>query len=189
MGRKSNEIVITVVAPTPKFKLSIDAKAVENGRIYPIAARVYVNDAYVGDTPITKEVEKGKYKIQVSATPPLVFWYWGDGSTENPRTIDVDRDVSLTAYFRYALTISIDSLDQYGLKAPAEIYVDDKYVGEAPVTAPIDAGSHKIEARSKMPWLYSWWKWSDGVTQNPRTIYILAPTSLTAYFTYLGGGM
>lgn len=82
--------------------------------------------------------------------------------------------------------LSLDSRDQYGFLAPTEFYVDGKYVGDAPVTLKI-SGTHTVEARSKMPWLYTWWKWSDGVTANPRSVYVSGYMTLIAYYYYVGG--
>jgi hypothetical protein len=165
------------------FSLSVDSRGLEDGRVYPISIHVYIDDVYAGDTPLTWMVGAGSHKIYVSAEPPYSFEFWGDGSTENPRTVNVDRDMTLTAYFRYVYQgLSLDSIDQYGLRCPTEFYIDDKYVGDAPVTVRI-SGEHKVEARSKMPWLYTWWGWSDGVAENPRRISVVGYMYLAALFS------
>jgi hypothetical protein len=165
------------------FSLSVDSRGLEDGRVYPISIHVYIDDVYAGDTPLTWKVSAGSHKIYVSAEPPYSFEFWGDGSTENPRTVNVDRDMALTAYFRYVYQgLTLDSSDQYGVRIPTEFYIDDKYVGDAPVTVWI-SGEHKVEARSKMPWLYTWWRWSDGVTENPRRVNVVGYMYVTALFS------
>jgi len=189
MAKRSNEVIVTVTTkpPAPEYSLTIDSRGIEDGRVYPISVYVYIDDVYVGNTPVTRKVSSGSHKIYVSAEPPYSFEFWGDGSTENPRVVNVDRDMALTAYFRYVYEgLSLDSYDQYGLRCPTEFYVDDKYVGDAPVTLKI-TGDHKVEARSKMPWLYTWWRWSDGVTENPRRVNVSGYLRLIAYYVYAGG--
>jgi hypothetical protein len=187
---KSNTIAFTVREAVGYFNLSIDSRGIEDGRTYPITVRVFIDDVYVGDTPITKRVAAGRHKLQVaSIEATYMFEYWSDGLTENPRTINVDRDISLTAYFRYVVygELSLDSIDQYGRRCPTEFYVDGKYVGDAPVTVRI-SGTHSLEARSKAPWEYIWWKWSDGVTDNPRSVNVSGYMALIAYYSYVGVG-
>jgi hypothetical protein len=184
---KSNTIAFTVREAVGYFNLSIDAREVEDEEEYPLSAYVYIDDVYVGNTPVTKRVAAGRHKIYVSAEPPLAFKIWSDRSTENPRTVNVDRDIYLTAYFSYAVSgLVLDSKDQYGLRCPTEFYVDGEYVGDAPVTLKI-SGTHTLEARSKMPLLYTWWKWSDGVTANPRSVNVSGYMTLIAYYYYVGG--
>jgi hypothetical protein len=181
----SNTIVFTV---SPRyFSLTVDSKAIENGRVYPITVSVFIDDVYAGNTPLMEKIAEGKHKLYVSAEPPYSFKYWGDGVTDNPRTINITSDITLTAYFKYiAEGLAVDARDNLGLRVPAEIYVDGKYVGDAPVTVEIK-GLHTLEARCKMPWLYQWYRWSDGVTANPRSIDVVGYVYIVAEYIYIGG--
>jgi hypothetical protein len=182
---KSNPLTFTVVKG---YNLYVDSKALEDGRVYLISVYVYLDDVYIGSTPLTW-VTYGVHKLYVSSEPPYTFQYWGDGVVSNPRTINVASDTSLTAYFKYVSQgLFVDARDNYGLRVPVEVYIDDKYVGDVPVTVEVQ-GTHKLYAKCKMPWLYTWWRWSDGVMENPRSINVSGFMTVTAYYIYLGGAM
>ena len=55
------------------------------------------------------------------------FERWSDGNTENPRTIIIDRDIELTAYFREASEgiedIHIDSSIPHKIIIDGQVYI------------------------------------------------------------------
>ena len=59
-------------------------------------ADVCIDDEYVGNTGSTFEVMAGTRKVFVSDG---LFQYWTDGPTENPRTIWLVEDTTITAHF------------------------------------------------------------------------------------------
>ena len=95
------------------------------------------------------------------------YWWNEEFHTENPRTIIVDNDQTYTAYFEkntYRITKQADS--QYGSISSADeaYYLDE-------VTLSVDA-----------EYGYHFTKWSDGNTDNPRTIVLTQDTTVTALF-------
>ncbi len=95
------------------------------------------------------------------------FTMWGDGLTDNPRTIIVTSDTMLSAQFdrnQYTLTIQCDSTQGTVTGSGSYLYEDT-----ATVTATAAYGYHFT-------------MWSDSVTANPRTIIVTRDTMLTALF-------
>jgi hypothetical protein len=172
----SNVFTINVI--TGYYKLSVyavDLKGNAVGRVM-----VYVNDVSEGYAPLTLDVVEGTYKVYVEPLYPwYVFQYWSDGVRDNPRMVNVTGDTSLTAVFKYVSSLGVSSADQYGAYVPCEVYVDGRYVGDAPVTVWDVEGRHSVEVRCKVPG-YTWWKWSDDVKDNPRTIDIYGQITLIA---------
>ena len=119
----------------------------------------------------------------IEATPKFfyVFDHWSDGSTDNPRTIELTQDTTLVAHFReYALNINCDTA--YGrvviLQAPT---------AENP-QAVVEVVPNKC---------YLFYEWSDilmtgwysgseaaHVYENPRTITLTQDTTMRVYFNY-----
>ena len=96
------------------------------------------------------------------------FTQWSDGETENPRTFVLEQDTTFTAEFapnEYELTIQCD-------KAYGEVEAEQgkfDYLSE-----------HTIEANANYGYHFS--SWSDGVTDNPRTLILTKDTTLIATF-------
>ena len=93
------------------------------------------------------------------------FVQWSDGSTDNPRTIVVESDITLTAEF---------ALDEHIVTATAEhgiITGSGTYTHGTEVTLTATANEH-----------YHFVRWSDGNTDNPRTIVVESDITLTAEF-------
>ena len=95
------------------------------------------------------------------------FTMWSDSVTANPRTIVVTRDTLLTALFDrnpYVVTTQCDSV--FGAVSGAGTYL---YEDTAMVTVTANYGYHFT-------------MWSDGVTDNPRSVIVVCDTVLTALF-------
>ena len=93
------------------------------------------------------------------------FVRWSDGNTDNPRTIVVESDITLTAEF---------ALDEHTVTATAEhgtVTGSGTYTHGAEVTLTATADEH-----------YHFVRWSDGNTDNPRTIVVESDITLTAEF-------
>ena len=96
------------------------------------------------------------------------FIRWSDGDTNNPRTIELTQDTIFEAIFapnKYYVSVTCDSVR--GLIEGASGEFD--YLTELTYTAIPNYGYHFDI-------------WSDGETQNPRTITISADSSITASF-------
>lgn len=105
--------------------------------------------------------------ITATAKTGYHFTAWSDGNTDNPRTITVTEDVTLTASFdpnQYLLTTLTDG---NGTVTPGGTY---DYLTTVDLYATPNAGYHFV-------------RWSDGNTQNPRRVTILRDCSYTAQFS------
>ncbi len=96
------------------------------------------------------------------------FTRWNDNSVENPRKVAATANVSMTAYFgynQYTITLAPDTTI-HGTVSGAGTY---NYLSERTISATANYGYHFTQ-------------WSDGVTDNPRTITLTQDTTLTAIF-------
>ena len=94
------------------------------------------------------------------------FTRWSDGNTDNPRTVSVVGDATYTAEFKpnsYTITVSTDG---YGSANGGGTY---DYGTTATLTATADEHYHFTQ-------------WSDGNTDNPRTLLVEGNTTYTAEF-------
>ncbi len=111
----------------------------------------------------------------ITATPAEGhrFVQWNDGNTNNPRTVTINEDVTYTAEFRsndYLYTLSTN--------------VNNKSMGRV-----IGAGSYRYGERVTIEAIpssgYEFSQWSDGNTDNPRTVTVTDNMSLSAQFIEL----
>ena len=101
------------------------------------------------------------------------FSNWSDGNTQNPRTLTITQDTNLVAYFTassqqwYKFSIISEDIT----KGTVQIVVQpDKDNPQATFIALPNSG-------------YTFSRWSDGNTQNPRSITVTQDTVLVACFT------
>ena len=98
------------------------------------------------------------------------FAQWSDGNTDNPRLIDPLKDMTYTAEFAkntYTITDQSDSLQGSIAGAKQAEYLDEVLLIAMPKRS------------------YRFVQWSDGVTDNPRTIVLTSDTVLTAEFIHV----
>ena len=96
------------------------------------------------------------------------FLRWSDYHTENPRTVTVTGDINMTAIFdfnQYSLSLSTDT-SIHGSVSGAGLY---NYLSECTINATANYGYHFTH-------------WSDGNTNNPRTLTLTQDTHLAAYY-------
>ena len=114
----------------------------------------------------------GTYDYGITATLAAAadehyhFTRWSDGNTDNPRTVSVVGDATYTAEFKpnsYTITVSAS---EHGSANGGGTY---NYGTTATLTATADAHYHFIQ-------------WSDGNTDNPRTVLIEGDSTYTAEF-------
>ena len=108
-------------------------------------------------------------EVQISATPAYGYHFssWSDGNTDNPRTITLTKDVTLTANFApntYTLNVSCNA--EQGSVTGSGSY---NYLSNRTIEATSNYGYHFKQ-------------WSDGNTDNPRTIELRQDTTLEAIF-------
>ncbi len=97
------------------------------------------------------------------------FTMWNDGNTDNPRQVQVTRDSVFTAQFdynQYSIALAVDSTI-HGTVNGAGSY---NYLSSRTISATANCGYHFAT-------------WSDGVTDNPRTLTLTKDTSLVALFS------
>jgi hypothetical protein len=108
----------------------------------------------------------------VTAMPATHYHFvqWNDGNTQNPRTFTVTNDVSYTAHFaedpQYTITV-LSGNPMMGTATGGGTF----YMGESIV----------ISAAANEHYLFT--QWSDGNTQNPRTVVVSDNVTYTAYFS------
>ena len=108
--------------------------------------------------------------VTVSATPNYGYYFmqWSDGVTDNPRQSVVTADVVYTAQFgfnQYSVSLAVDSTDRGSVSGAG----DYNYLSSVTIEATANYGYHFTQ-------------WSDGVTDNPRTISLTQDTAFTAFF-------
>lgn len=114
--------------------------------------------------------------VTIGATPLQGFYFtgWQDGNTNNPRTIVVTGDAEYIASFSqeptYTYTVTVQYDEEQGYVLGAGTY----NVGSTATLAAIANDN------------YSFVKWGDGVTDNPRHILVDHDITLAAFFNFTG---
>jgi len=109
--------------------------------------------------------------VSLKATPNEHYHFvkWSDGNTNNPRTITVTKDSTFTAVF---------ALDQFTITATGEH------------GTVIGSGTYNYGATATLTATnsdcYSFQKWSDGNTENPRSVVVTQDSTFTAIFVGTG---
>ena len=111
--------------------------------------------------------------ISATANYGYHFTQWNDKNTSNPRQIQATQDQNYTAYFNkntYSISLSCNEV-QGEVEGPT--YAE--YLDVVTFTATANYGYHFVQ-------------WSDGVTDNPRTLTLTQDTVLTAEFALTTAG-
>ena len=108
--------------------------------------------------------------ITISATSNYGyhFAHWQDNNTDNPRTVQVTQNKTYTAFFdynQYSISLDVDTAIHGNVNGSGNY----NYLSTRTITANPNYGYHFTS-------------WSDGNTDNPRTITLTQDTSFTAYF-------
>jgi len=168
--------------------------------------KVWIDGEFVGYTGSTFYVAPDiRHKIYVSSEYTEVlpgekyvytFDYWKIQNLmqteKNPLETVVNYKITLTAYYnrtRY-LELKILAKDQYGNSlAMMKVWIDGEFVGYTGSTFYVAEGEHTIKVQdyyertvSDGKYVYTFDKWSDGFTSNPRTLSIDEATTLTAKY-------
>ena len=108
--------------------------------------------------------------VTLHANPAAHYHFvsWSDGNMDNPRTLIVEENLTLTAIF---------ALDQHTLIATASNSAQGSVTG----SGDYDYGSSTfITAVPETGYYFT--HWNDGTTDNPRSVTIVSDTSFTAHF-------
>ena len=107
--------------------------------------------------------------ITATANYGYHFDHWSDMNTDNPRQVQVTQNQTYTGYFdynQYCIILYVDTTT-HGTCSGGGSY---NYLSNRTITANANYGYHFTQ-------------WSDGNTDNPRTITLTQDTSFTAQFT------
>ena len=105
--------------------------------------------------------------LTATANHSYYFTQWSDGITDNPRAIELTQDTTFTAEFSNLYNINVSCDEVYGIIDGENGMFE--YLSEHTYEAISNYGYHFVQ-------------WSDGVTDNPRTITIIKDTSYQAIF-------
>ena len=126
-----------------------------------------VNDNLLGTATHTKLANLVE---EVTATPNYGYHFvqWQDGNSDNPRTVTLTQDTTMTAYFAvntyYLTLVSNDST--MGTVTGSGSY---NYLTQVTLTATANEHHHFVQ-------------WNDGNTTNPRLITLTSDTTFIAQF-------
>ena len=137
-------------------------------RSLPAVAKTISSDTIRGGVTVPQTLCDSL--ISATANYGYHFAQWSDGNTDNPRIIDPLVDMTYTAEFAkntYTITDQSDSLQGSIAGAKQAEYLDEVLLIAMPKRS------------------YRFVQWSDGVTDNPRTIVLTSDTVLTAEFIHV----
>ncbi len=163
-GDTLNPRTITVTSDTV-----LTAFFAQNTPIYNVT--VNSNNTTMGTVSGGGTYEEGTtITLTATANNGYHFDHWSDGNTQNPRTITVNGNITLTAYFvqntqTYTVTVNSNNTTM-GTVTGGGTYEQ----GTAVQISAIPNNGYHFD------------HWSDGNTQNPRTITVNSNITLTAYF-------
>ncbi len=109
--------------------------------------------------------------VQLQATPAANCYFtgWSDGMTTNPRTLTVEGDTTIVAEFGKLQTVNI------------MVAANDTLRGTVAGTGSYVVGNNAtLSATASAHYLFE--QWSDGRTDNPRTVRVIADATYTAVF-------
>ena len=109
-------------------------------------------------------------EVEISATPNYGYYFtcWNDSVTANPRTVTITKDTAFTANFaenQYTITVKENIAERGTVSGNGSF----NYLTNNKITATPNYG-------------YVFEKWSDGNTDNPRTVALTKDTAFTAVF-------
>ena len=128
-------------------------------------------DTEKGNVEITREPDCEKSAVfKATAESGYIFYQWSDGNKSNPRYLIVRQDTALVAYF------VVDEVE-------AEIASANTAQGMVSNSSGTYHYNDEIEISATANYGYTFAKWSDGVTTNPRTVVLKKDTVIRAEFT------
>ena len=136
--------------------------------VMPVVAAVSANTAQGTATVVSQPgCADSLSVVQAFGIGAYSFLQWQDGNQDNPRTILVDRDTTLTAYFVHNHTLLATSSNvNLGTTMGSGEYA---HGGTATMAAIAKAGCRFMG-------------WQDGELDNPRNVTMLSDTAFTALF-------
>ena len=136
----------------------------------PYQVTLNVNNNIMGTASITQQPSctSAVAIIQATANPSYHFLRWNDGNTANPRTLSVNSDTAFTAFF-----VSDNSY--------ITVICNDSTRGTVSGSGLYNYGASALLTATPYP-SYHFQHWSDGNTDNPRTVLATQDSLFTAVF-------
>ena len=136
-----------------------------------ITLTITTQDEQLGKVKIIKNgtsCAESESVFEAIANEGYIFTHWSDGNTDNPRHLVPTQDSVIVALFRGILSysVTVDCNPEQGSVSGSGIYAETEPVI---ITATANTG-------------YRFSRWSDGNTDNPRTLTLTSDTTLTAEF-------
>ena len=130
--------------------------------------------------------ESNSVTIEANPTDCNRFKQWSDGNTDNPRTLTLTRDITLTAEFEepkyYTVKICGDGVSgSYEREEYCSTYWSSF---ESCVELTMREGTSITFSNAYNGACGNWTGWSDGVTDNERTIVITSDTTIYSIIEY-----
>ena len=113
--------------------------------------------------------------LQAQPDSGYVFSQWADGNTENPRTVQVETDATYVAHYT---SLPADDIPSDSDKVRCTIQAGDcaiPFVQDFKQNAEVEIHAMPSECNRFV-------RWSDGNTDNPRTIRLTTSVTLIAEF-------
>lgn len=142
------------------------------------AINMYSVNILVNDSTMGSVSGSGVYpylsQVTISATAAEHhhFMQWGDGSTSNPRQFTVTSDLSLEAIFAEDAKFLISAYTPDTLMG--QVYGAGEYYAGTQISLTAVPNAH-----------YQFVQWTDGVTDNPRSVVVLENATFMAVFSPL----
>ena len=154
----TKDITYTAYFAPNRYTISADVSDAERGSVSGGMTTDYLNNV-----TLTATADYGYHFVR-----------WTDWNTDNPRTVQVTEDKTYTAVFEkntYTITAQSANDIQGNVYAPYQA----EYLDQVSLTAYPNVGYHFTQ-------------WSDGNTDNPRTIVLTCDTTFTAEFAQTFSG-
>ncbi|MBO4739198.1 MAG: leucine-rich repeat domain-containing protein, partial [Bacteroidales bacterium] len=136
---------------------------------------VLSEDTNKGTVQIVTQPTQSNPQATIVAIPGIgyVFDHWSDGNTQNPRTLTVTQDSVLIAFFASSSQqwYNFVVLSQDTAKGSVQVLTQPTYSNPQATFVALPQTGYMFE------------RWSDGNTQNPRSLTVTQDTILIAYFT------
>ena len=184
---------VTIEAETPP---TLGSGAFSGTNNYPIDVPCGTLDAYISAWPLySPQIKYRPFEYSISGNVNIEEWgsliipknicegdsitaipnygyhfaQWSDGNKDNPRTFTLTQDTTFTAAFA---------------KNPVITYLYDDIKGTiiGDTITPTGVAADSIMFEAKPNYGYHFTQWTDGNTDNPRTIWLCQDTTFTAAF-------
>ncbi|MBO7488903.1 MAG: T9SS type A sorting domain-containing protein [Bacteroidales bacterium] len=112
--------------------------------------------------------------VTITATPNLGhrFTHWNDSVTDNPRIVHLISDTAYVAYFE----------DVSAQMFTLQVSVSDETMGTVTGGGTYSGGTNNTITAIPFDNCFKFAHWNDGVTDNPRVVFLTSDTAFVAYF-------